>query len=70
VAVEAEKHVFNVLVSSEQLEIVFESMYRAGGLDQPGAGWMYVTPLEMLATFVPDAFVKKARELAAAREGS
>jgi nitrogen regulatory protein PII len=68
VAVETEKHVFNVLVSSEQLEIVFEAMYRAGGLDQPGAGWMYVTPVEKLATFVPESVVQKARELAASRQ--
>jgi nitrogen regulatory protein PII len=67
VAVETEKHVFNVLVSSEQLEIVFEAMYRAGELDQPGAGWMYVTPVEKLATFVPESIAQKAKNLAASR---
>jgi nitrogen regulatory protein PII len=69
VAVESEKHVFNVLVSTEQRDIVFEAMYRAGELDQPGAGWMYVTPVEKLATFVPESVVQKAKELAASRQG-
>ena len=43
-------------------------MYSAGELNQPGAGWMYVTPVEKLATFVPETFVQKARKIAASRQ--
>ncbi|MGR8920801.1 MAG: P-II family nitrogen regulator [Gammaproteobacteria bacterium] len=52
-AVNVEKEVINVVVSGEQVERVFEAMYLAGNLDTPGAGIMYVTPLEKAATFVP-----------------
>ena len=53
-AVNVQKEVINVLVSSEQVERVFESMYLAGNLDIPGAGIMYVTEVEKAATFVPE----------------
>lgn len=67
VAVETDKVVFNVLVSRDQLDIVFEAMFRAGDLHNPGAGWMYVTPVEKMATYVPESMVKKARDIAASR---
>ena len=62
VAVETEKDVIDVLVSSEQRDIVFEAMFTAGGLDKPGAGHMYVTPVERLATYVPDSIMDRLEE--------
>ena len=53
VAVNVEKEVIHVMVSTEQQERVFETMYLAGGLDTPGMGIMYLTPLEKAATYVP-----------------
>ena len=58
-AVNVQKEVINVLVSSEQVERVFESMYLAGNLDIPGAGIMYVTEVEKAATFVPEGVREK-----------
>ena len=54
VAVEAEKEVVNIVVSSEQLDTVFNNIYLAGQLDTPGMGFMYVTPLEKAATYIPE----------------
>jgi nitrogen regulatory protein PII len=62
VAVEAEKDVINVLVSSEQRDIVFETMFRAGGLDSPGVGIMYISPVEKAATYVPDAVARRLKK--------
>ena len=53
VAVDVEKEIINIVVSSEQVDRVFESMYLAGNLDTPGIGIMYVTPLEKAATYIP-----------------
>jgi nitrogen regulatory protein P-II 1 len=53
VAVDVEKEVINIVVSSEQVDRVFDSMYLAGNLDTPGMGIMYVTPLEKAATYIP-----------------
>ena len=61
-AVEVEKEVINIIVSTEQLDLVFEKMYVEGNLDTPGMGIMYVTPLEKAATYIPPAVIKKLQE--------
>ena len=61
-AVEVEKEVINIVVSTEQLDLVFEKMYVEGSLDTPGMGIMYVTPLEKAATYIPPAVIKKLQE--------
>ena len=53
VAVDVEKEIINIVVSTEQLDRVFDAMYLAGNLDTPGIGIMYVTPLEKAATYIP-----------------
>ena len=61
-AVEVEKEVINIIVSTEQLDLVFEKMYVEGNLDTPGMGIMYVAPLEKAATYIPPAVIKKLQE--------
>ena len=53
-AVEVEKEVISIVVPSEQADHIFEVMYNAGKLDTPGMGFIYITPLEKAATFIPD----------------
>ena len=53
VCVEVEKEVVNILVSSDQKEEDFNSIYLAGKLDTPGMGIAYITPLDKAATYVP-----------------
>lgn len=53
VAVEVEKEVVQIVVSDDQVEHIFETMYLAGELNTPGMGIMYITPLEKAATYVP-----------------
>jgi len=52
-AVEVEKEVINIVVATDQADRIFERMFAAGKLDTPGMGFMYVTPLEKAATFIP-----------------
>ena len=59
VAVEVEKEVINILVSSEQVERIFEKIYIAGKLDTPGMGIVYITPLEKAATYIPPDILEK-----------
>ena len=59
VAVEVEKEVINIVVSSEQVERIFEKIYFAGNLDTPGMGIMYITPLEKAATYIPPDILEK-----------
>ncbi len=59
VAVEAEKEIINVVVSSEQVNRVFDAMYLEGQLDTPGKGFMYVTTLDKAATYIPQEVLDK-----------
>jgi nitrogen regulatory protein PII len=53
IAVEVEKEVINIVVAQDQVDRVFERMYLAGHLDTPGMGFIYVTPLDKAATYIP-----------------
>ncbi len=53
IAVEAEKEVIQIVVSAQQKEEVFATMFEAGKLDTPGMGIMFVTELEKAATYIP-----------------
>jgi nitrogen regulatory protein PII len=64
IAVEAEKEVLSFVVPTDFQELIAGTIYRAGGLGAPGAGYLYITALERLATYVP----KEALERMAAQE--
>lgn len=68
VAVEAEKDIVHVLVSTEQRDIVFQAMYKAGQLDAPGAGHIFITPVDKVASYVPDSIMDKLRAANRVRE--
>ena len=59
VAVEVEKEVIHIVVSSDQVERVLEKIYLAGELDTSGKGIMYITPLEKAATYIPPEVMEK-----------
>lgn len=59
IAVEAEKEVISVLVSSEQRDLVYETIYRAADLDVPGRGYIYITPLEKASTYIPESMMEQ-----------
>jgi len=58
VAVESEKEVITIVVSTEMTDRVFEAMYFAGKLDTPGMGIMYVSPLLKAGTYIPESLIK------------
>ena len=62
IAVEAEKEVVSILVSSEQQDTVVNSIYRAGKLDHAGGGYLYVTPLDKVATYIPQDMMNNLQE--------
>ena len=59
VAVDSERDVVNVMVSSDEVDRVFERVFLAGKLDTPGMGFMYATPLMQDATYVPPSILSK-----------
>ncbi|HEX7705948.1 MAG TPA: P-II family nitrogen regulator [Thermoanaerobaculia bacterium] len=61
-AVDVEKEVINIVVAADQADRIFERMYVAGKLDTPGMGFIYVTPLDKAATFIPPEIAAKLAE--------
>ena len=53
IAVDAQKDVITILVSSEQRDIVVNNIYKAGHFDTPARGWIHIVPLEKVATYIP-----------------
>ncbi len=62
VAVETEKDVVSVLVSAEQRDIIFDALYLAAELDTPGMGFMYITQLDKVATYLPESFINSSED--------
>ena len=58
VAVETEREVIVFLVSSDQQDLIFEALYQAADLNAPGRGFMFISPLDRAATYVPEALRK------------
>ena len=61
VTIDEQKEIIRVIVSEEQSEIVFEAMYLAGDLDKPGKGIMYMSELDKVATYIPDAVLENIK---------
>ena len=59
VTIDEQKEVIRIIVSEEQSDIVFETMYLAGHLDKPGKGIMFMSALERVATYIPDDVFEK-----------
>jgi nitrogen regulatory protein PII len=55
VAVETEKDVIMFLVSSDQQDLIFDAIYKAAHLDEPGRGFMFVSTVDRGATYLPEA---------------
>ena len=53
IAVDVDKDVVTLLVGSDQAETVANIIYSAADLGRPGGGFMYLTPLESVAMYVP-----------------
>ena len=44
-----------ILVSSDQQDVIFDALYRTGNFDLPGSGAIYITPIDKAAKYVPKA---------------
>ena len=67
VAVETQKDIVTILTSTDQQDVLFDAIYRAGNLDKPGRGIVFITPLDKAATYVPEA-IRERLELDAGDE--
>jgi len=68
VAIDEQKEMVRIIVSEEQADRVFESMYLAGELDKPGMGIMFMNKLDRIATYIPDEVLAEAEKPAAKKK--
>ena len=54
VTIDEQKEVIRIIVSEEQSELIFETIYLAGQLDKPGRGIMFMSRLDRVATYIPE----------------
>ena len=59
VTIDEQKEVLRIIVSEEQADRVFEAIYLAGNLDTPGKGIMFMTKLDRVATYIPEAVIQQ-----------
>jgi nitrogen regulatory protein PII len=59
VTIDEQKEVLRIIVSEEQADRVFEAIYLAGNLDTPGKGIMFMTKLDRVATYIPEAVLQQ-----------
>jgi nitrogen regulatory protein P-II 1 len=61
IVVEAEREVVNIVVPADYQELVTNAIFHAGGLGKPGGGYLYLTALEKVATYIPEASMARLR---------
>ena len=59
VAAETEKHHIMFLVSADQQELISETIYRVAGMDAPGRGVLFLSPVDKVATYMPESIRKR-----------
>ncbi len=59
VAVEAEKEVVTLVAPSAHQDFLAEVIYNAGELGVPGNGYLYVSALERMATYIPEEALER-----------
>ena len=60
VTIDEQKEIIRIIVSKEQSNRVFESMYLAGNLYTPGKCIMWMVKLDRFATYIPKDVIKRA----------
>ena len=63
VTIDEQKEVIRIIVSKEQSNRIFESMFLAGELDTPGKGIMWMTKLDRVATYIPNDVLKRVTKI-------
>jgi nitrogen regulatory protein PII len=53
IAIDADKDVVSMLLGTDQAEMVASAIFSAVELGRPGGGFLYLTPLDSAATYVP-----------------
>jgi nitrogen regulatory protein PII len=59
VAIEADKEIVVMMVANERRDILIESLFKAAELDAPAAGYIFATPLDKAAAYIPGTIIEQ-----------
>ena len=62
IAIDAEKDVVDLLVGSDQAELVAHTIYSAAEVGRPGGGFVYLTQLEAAAMYLTREMRERLKE--------
>ena len=61
IAIDTEKDIVELMVGSDQAEMVAHLIYTTVDLGRPGGGYIYLTRLEAAATYLPQEIRKRLK---------
>lgn len=59
IAVEAEKEIVVMIVANERRDMIIDELYQAAELDTLAAGYIYATPVDKSAVYIPEEALKQ-----------
>jgi nitrogen regulatory protein P-II 1 len=62
IAIETEKDIVTMVSPVDNRDLVMSHLYKKLSLDRPGAGVVYATPLDKMATYIPDDILHKMQK--------
>ena len=62
IAVEAEKEIVVMVVANERLDMIVEGIYQAAEMSTLYAGFIYATPVDKAAVYIPEEVLSQLKE--------
>jgi nitrogen regulatory protein PII len=62
IAVEAEKEIVVMMVANERLDMIIDGLFQAAELHATGAGFIFATPVDKAALYIPDEALKQLKD--------
>lgn len=59
IAVEADKEIVIMMAANERRDTLINSLFKAAELNAPAAGFIYATPIDKAAVYVPETIIKQ-----------
>jgi nitrogen regulatory protein P-II 1 len=61
IAVETEREIVVMVVANERRDLIIDELFRAAAMDSLSAGFIFVTPVEKMALYIPEESLKQLK---------
>lgn len=63
IAVEAEKEIVVMMVANERRDMIIDGLFQAAELDAPAAGYIFATPVDKAALYIPEEALNQLKDV-------